>query len=203
MTIEEIYKKTAEGFDALQFNIGLLFDEMEKGLNQRKLPLCKKLWYKARLSIMRKQYRKTTHLIRFGCRFLDLKYINEITYIRSMQVIGVFEEEGHYRWEMSGNGGIRDKADISPVKSKESKSQSGSSWYVEISGISCSGGFLFQNIAQELPVPLATLTVQGEQKVFTTNGTDFHRSAAMAYWTLQRAEILFEFQTIDIIHTTS
>lgn len=118
MTIEEIYKKTAEGFDALQFNIGLLFDEMEKGLNQRKLPLCKKLWYKARLSIMRKQYRKTTHLIRFGCRFLDLKYINEITYIRSMQVIGVFEEEGHYRWEMSGNGGIRDKADISPREIK-------------------------------------------------------------------------------------
>lgn len=109
----EIYSNVAEGISLLEFNMEKLFDKMESGLKER---YRRRWWIKAfyawKLRRMRKAYDTSRRLISFGCKFLELQYIDYIVRIKGDKILMIDELTGE--WMVSAGGGTFPKEDMSP-----------------------------------------------------------------------------------------
>lgn len=95
-----------------------LFDEMESGLKERcKRKWWKKIFYAWKLRRMRKAYDTSRRLISFGCRFLDMKYIDYIVRIKGNKIFMIDETTGE--WMVSAGEMTLPKEDMSPRQLKE------------------------------------------------------------------------------------
>lgn len=118
MERSEIYRSVSEGISILEFNMEKLFDEMESGLKERcKRKWWKKIFYAWKLRRMRKAYDTSRRLISFGCRFLDLQYIDYIVRIKGDKIFMIDETTGE--WMVSAGGMTLPKEDMSPRQLKE------------------------------------------------------------------------------------
>ena len=118
MERSEIYKSVSEGISVLDFNMEKLFDEMESGLKERcKRKWWKKIFYAWKLRRMRKAYDTSRRLISFGCRFLDLQYIDYIVRIKGDKIFMIDETTGE--WMVSAGVMTLPKEDMSPRQLKE------------------------------------------------------------------------------------
>lgn len=118
MERSEIYSNVAEGISLLEFNMEKLFDEMESGLKER---YRRRWWIKAfyawKLRRMRKAYDTSRRLISFGCKFLELQYIDYIVRIKGDKLFMIDETTGE--WMVSAGGISPPKEDMSPRQLKE------------------------------------------------------------------------------------
>lgn len=118
MERSEIYRSVSEGISILEFNMEKLFDEMESGLKERcKRKWWKKIFYAWKLRRMRKAYTASRRLISFGCKFLDIKYIDDIVRIKGDKIFMIDELTGE--WMVSAGGMTLPKEDMSPRQLKE------------------------------------------------------------------------------------
>lgn len=118
MERSEIYRSVSDGISLLEFNVEKLFDEMESGLKERcKRKWWKKIFYAWKLRRMRKAYDTSRRLISFGCRFLDLQYIDYIVRIKGDKIFMIDETTGE--WMVSAGGMTLPKEDMSPRQLEE------------------------------------------------------------------------------------
>lgn len=118
METSKTYRNVAEGISLLEFNMEKLFDEMESGLKER---YRRRWWIKAfyawKLRRMRKAYDTSRRLISFGCKFLDLQYIDYIVRIKGDKIFMIDELTGE--WMVSAGGMTLPKEDMSPRQLEE------------------------------------------------------------------------------------